>query len=165
MSESTKQVQNSYVCVTLLYMCPVCAVAVGFGLGLSRWLRIDDTISGLWIGALIVCLSFVLAKWTGKYLAVSVRLLTFLYFILLLLTTIIPLKYLNIIGHPFNTFLGIDKLIFGTVIGIIIFLFSLCIHGFLKYRHHDKSYFPFQKVIIPVVILMVASCIMYWFVT
>ena len=79
MSESTKQVQNSYICVTLLYMCPVCAVAVGFGLGLSRWLKIDDAISGLWIGALIVSLSFILAKWTRKYLAVSVRLLTFLY--------------------------------------------------------------------------------------
>ena len=57
-------------------MCPVCAVAVGVGLGLSRWLKIDDAISGLWIGALIVSLSFILAKWTKKNL-------TIVYFIFL----------------------------------------------------------------------------------
>lgn len=145
-------------------MCPVCAVAVGVGLGLSRWLKIDDAISGLWVGALIVSLSFILATWTKKYLAVSMRLLTFVYFIFLFLTTIIPLNYFKIIGHPQNTFLGIDKLVFGTGVGIIAFLFSLCIHGVLKSRHHNTSYFPFQKVIIPVNILMLASIIMHWFV-
>lgn len=145
-------------------MCPVCAVAVGVGLGLSRWLRIDDAISGLWIGALIVSLSFVFATWTKKYLAVSVGLLAFLYFIVLLLTTFIPLKYLHIIGNPLNRFWGIDKLIFGTAVGIIVFLFSLFIHGVLKSHHHNKSYFPFQKVIIPVDMLLLASLIMYWIV-
>jgi hypothetical protein len=145
-------------------MCPVCAVAVGVGLGLSRWLKIDDTISGLWIGALIVSLSFILAKWTKKYLALSVKLLTFLYFVVLLLTIFIPLSYLHIIGNPLNTKWGMDKLAFGTGVGIIVFLFSLFIHGFLKYRHHNKSYFPFQKVIIPVDMLLLASLIMYWLV-
>ena len=33
-------------------VCPVCTVAVGAGLGLAEWLGIDDSISGLWIGAL-----------------------------------------------------------------------------------------------------------------
>ena len=32
-------------------ICPVCTVAVGAGIGLSRWLGIDDSITGLWIGA------------------------------------------------------------------------------------------------------------------
>ncbi len=139
-------------------MCPVCAVAVGFGLGLSRWLKIDDAISGLWVGALIVSLSFILAKWTKKNLAI-------VYFIFFLLTTFISLYYYKIIGNHLNTFLGIDKLVFGTGVGIIVFLFGLFIHGFLKYRNHNKSYFPFQKVIIPVNILTFASIIMYWLVT
>lgn len=135
-------------------MCPVCAVTVCVGLGLSRWLKIDDTISGLWIGALIVSLSFVLAKGKNK--------LAFLYFIVLLLTTIIPLQYLNIIGNSLNKFCGIDKLMFGIGAGIIVFVFSLFIHGLLKYHNHNKSYFPFQKVIIPVVTLILASLILYW---
>jgi hypothetical protein len=145
-------------------MCPVCAVAVGVGLGLSRWLKIDDTISGLWVGALLVSLSFILAQRTKKYLELSVKLLAFLYFLLLLLTTFIPFSYLHIIGNPLNTFRGIDKLEFGTAVGIIVFLFSLFLHAFLKSRHHNKSYFPFQKVIIPVDMLLLASLIMYWIV-
>lgn len=32
-------------------VCPVCTVAVGTGVGLSRWLGVDDTITGLWLGA------------------------------------------------------------------------------------------------------------------
>lgn len=165
MSESTKQVQNSYICVTLLYMCPFCAVAVGFGLGLSRWLKIDDAISGLWVGALIVSLSFVLAKWEKKYLAMSLKLLIFFNFLILFLTTVIPLKYFQIIGNPLNAVWGVDKLLFGIIVGMIVFLFALFIHGFLKYHHHNKSYFPFQKVIIPVDMLLLTSIIMYWLVT
>lgn len=136
-------------------MCPVCAVAVGVGLGLSRWLRIDDAISGLWIGALIVSLSFLFAKWTKKNLAI-------VYFIFFLLTTFIPLYYYKIVGNPLNTLWGIDKLLFGTAAGIIIFILSLIFHGFLKSRNHNKSYLPFQKVIIPVVTLLLASLILYW---
>ncbi|PIU03715.1 hypothetical protein COT44_01735 [Candidatus Shapirobacteria bacterium CG08_land_8_20_14_0_20_39_18] len=45
--------------------CPVCTVAVGAGVGLSRWLGINDTITGLWIGGLTVSIS----AWTLNWLA------------------------------------------------------------------------------------------------
>ena len=35
-------------------ICPLCVVAVGAGLGLSRWLGVDDVVSSIWIGALLV---------------------------------------------------------------------------------------------------------------
>ena len=38
-------------------VCPICTIAVGAGLGFSRALGIDDTISGLWVGALIISMS------------------------------------------------------------------------------------------------------------
>jgi len=37
-------------------MCPVCTIAVTAGVGLSRWLGVDDLISGLWVGGLLVSL-------------------------------------------------------------------------------------------------------------
>jgi len=40
-----------------LAVCPVCSIAVAGGVGLSRWLGIDDTISGIWIGGLIISLA------------------------------------------------------------------------------------------------------------
>jgi hypothetical protein len=142
-------------------MCPVCVVAVGFGLGLSRWLKIDDVISGIWIGAFILSLSFMMAKLTKKYVSIRLRFLTVLYFIFFLITTFVPLEYYKITGNPLNQIWGIDKLILGVGIGFIIFPFSLLIHGLLKYRNHRKSYIPFQKVIIPIIGLSIASIVMY----
>jgi hypothetical protein len=146
-------------------MCPVCAVAVGVGLGLSRWLKIDDTISGLWIGALIVSLSFVLVQWEKKYFAVPLKFLSIVNFLLLFFTTVIPLKYLQIVGNPLNTIWGMDKLLVGIFVGMTVFLFSLGVHGYLKYRNNNTSYFPFQKVIIPLNSMLLASIILYLIMT
>jgi len=38
----------------VLAVCPLCTVAVGAGLGVSRVIGIDDAISGIWIGGLII---------------------------------------------------------------------------------------------------------------
>ncbi|MCJ7826218.1 hypothetical protein MUP56_01210 [Patescibacteria group bacterium] len=138
-------------------MCPVCTVAIGVGLGLSRWLKIDDAISGLWIGAFILSLSFMMAKLTKKFVSIRLRFLTVLYFIFFLAGTFVPLEYYKITGNPLNQLWGIDKLILGVSIGFIVFPLSLLIHGLLKYQNHRKSYIPFQKVLIPVVGLSLAS--------
>lgn len=142
-------------------MCPVCTIAVCAGLGLSRWLKIDDTVSGLWIGALIVSLSIVLAKPTQKYLPLSEKVLAFLYLVVFLLTTILPLQYLKVIGNPQNMFCGLDKLVFGVITGMVVFSFSLLLHLYLKKKHGQKSYFPFQRVIVPILVLLIASIILY----
>lgn len=142
-------------------MCPVCTVAVCAGLGLSRWLKIDDTVSGLWVGALIVSLSLVLAEPTQKYLPLSQKVIAFLYLVIFLLTTVFPLQYFQIIGNTANKFCGVDKLIFGISTGLIIFSLSLLLHFYLKKRNNQKSYFPFQKVVIPIAVLTITSIILY----
>jgi hypothetical protein len=47
-----------------LAVCPICTIAVGAGVGLSRWLGIDDAITGLWVGGLIVSM----ITWTESWL-------------------------------------------------------------------------------------------------
>ena len=44
--------------------CAVCTIAVGSCVGLARWLKIDDRITGIWVGALIVSL----IAWAIHYL-------------------------------------------------------------------------------------------------
>jgi len=44
-------------------ICPVCTIAIGAGLGLSRWLGVDDVISGIWIGGLLVSTSLWTVNW------------------------------------------------------------------------------------------------------
>jgi len=46
--------------------CPVCTVAVGAGVGLCRYLGIDDLISGAWIGGLLMSLTLWTIEWLNK---------------------------------------------------------------------------------------------------
>lgn len=142
-------------------VCPVCTVAVGACVGLARWLKIDDRITGLWIGALIVSMIW----WTIDYLnKKNIRfygrkiIITFGYYLAVLL----PLKFTNIIGHPFNECWGLDKLLWGVIIGSAAFLLLSVLHLKLKQKNQNKSYFPYQRVILPVVPLLVLSFALYF---
>jgi hypothetical protein len=142
-------------------VCPICVVAVGAGLGLSRWLGVDDSISSLWIGALLWALSmwtitWVKTKaWNFKYSSVFVFLV---YYILVL----VPLYFVDIVGHPLNTIFGIDKIIFGSAIGTLVIWGATALHNYLKTKNNGKSFFDYQKVVLPIVILLITSIIFYY---
>jgi len=142
-------------------MCPICTIAVGAGVGLCRYLGIDDLISGTWIGGFLMSLTIWTIDWLNKkkirFLFRKILVFAFWYGI-----TIFPLYLLSIMGHPENKFLGIDKLIFGIISGSIIFLISVFVHNFLIKKNNGKSYFPFQKVVIQVLFLVVLSLIFYF---
>lgn len=143
-------------------VCPVCTVAVAGGLGLSRYFGIDDTISGLWVGGLILSSSFWLSDWLKKkkenwnkqtILIVSV---VFLYAF-----TLIPLQMTDVIGHPFNKIFGVDKLLFGIAIGSLIFI--LAVHfDKLARKMAGKQFFPYQKVVFPVASLAIMSAVTFF---
>ncbi len=137
-------------------ICPVCTIAVGGGVGLSRWLGIDDVITGLWIGGFVVSLVFwtidwldkknirfpfrKLAVWAGYYLVI-----------------IIPLFNLGIMGHPFNKIWGIDKLLAGTILGSIGFLIGALAYPKIKEKNGGKAHFPFEKIAIAIFPLIASA--------
>ncbi len=143
-------------------VCPVCTVAVGAGLGLSRWLGIDDTISGLWIGGLTVSLILWTINFFNKKNIIFKgykTIIIFTYYALI----IAPLKIHEIIGHPLNTFFGIDKLIFGISVGSVSFYLGNLAYD--KYKEkRGKALFPFQKVVMPILPLIIFSIIFYYFI-
>jgi hypothetical protein len=73
----------------------------------------------------------------------------------------VPLFTYEILGHPLNKIFGIDKLLFGTIIGTIFFILSVWLHDFLKSKNGGKSYFMYQKVVIPVLTLIILSLILW----
>jgi len=145
-------------------ICPLCTIAVGAGVGFSRSLGIDDVIVGLWVGGLLVSASMWFFEWlktkkitkkhTEIYWALGVALLMYAI-------TLIPLKMTGIIGHPFNTMLGIDKVLLGIMIGSVVFFSSGRLHFYLKRMNNDMVYFPYQKVVIPVGALWLTTIILY----
>jgi len=151
----------SFFAFSVKAVCPVCVVAVGAGVGLCRWLGIDDTISGFWIGALLVAVSMWTIFWFQKK-GWTFKFYKSIIFVGYYLLTIWPLMSLNIMGHPLNKVWGIDKILFGIIAGTLVFLFSVFLNGYLKKKNGGKVYFYYQKVIIPIVILAVSSFIFYF---
>ncbi len=141
-------------------VCPVCTIAVGAGLGIFRALGIDDTISGLWIGGLIMSMSFWMSEWLSKKLPnFKYSLLT--SYISMFLLTIVPLNIAKIIGHPENQIWGIDKIMFGTIFGMIAFVIGYLIDQRIRQKNNGKVLMYYQKVILPVSALLISSGIMY----
>jgi len=145
-----------------LAFCPVCTIAVGAGIGFSRYLGIDDTITGLWVGGLLISLSMWTIDWLEKKRKKTSLSLSILIFVLYYALVLIPLYYTNFIGHPLNRFWGLDKLILGTLIGSIFFFAAGAWYQYLKKRNGNKPHFPWQKVIMPVSTLIILSFIFYF---
>ena len=141
--------------------CPVCTIAVGAGVGLSRWLGIDDTITGVWIGALTVSMIMWTINWLKKknYIFKGYKIIIALVFYGLI---IIPLYYTDLAGHPFNTLWGFDKLVLSIGLGSLVFLFTGLWYEYLKKKNNDHAYFPYQKVVMPVSSAIILSIIFYF---
>ena len=142
-------------------VCPVCTVAVCVGLGLSRWLGIDDLISGVWVGGLIVSLIIWSLGWLNKK-QIKFKLSWLVVSVIFYCITIIPLYFSGIMGHHLNKFYGIDRLLFGIIFGSLAFLLSFWLNNFLKKINQGKVFFPFQKVALPILFLSIASLIFYF---
>lgn len=144
-----------------LAVCPVCTIAVGAGVGLSRWLGIDDTIIGLWIGGLTVSI----IMWTISFLNSRKivfkgrKLLTTVGYYLLI---VVPLYKTGIMGHPYNRMWGMDKLLFGIALGSIFFFMGGLWYLRMKEANQGHAHFPFQKSLMPVIPLVILSVLFYF---
>lgn len=141
-------------------VCPICTIAVGAGLGFSRYLGIDDTVTGLWIGALILSS----ALWTANWLKSKpwrIPYKTAFSVVLFYLMTIPPLFWMGMIGHPANQLWGADKILLGTAIGSLIFTAGIFLDKYLRTLNEGKVFIYFQKVICPVLLLSISSVIFF----
>lgn len=141
-------------------VCPICVVAVGAGIGFSRWLAIDDLIIGLWIGGLIVSLIIWLLAWLDRKRIFFPfrRLITTLVFYLMVFWS---LYFAGMISSPFGQD---DRLLYGILTGSLVFVFGFWLYHFLKKRNQGRSFFPFQKVVLPASGLLILSLIIHFFI-
>ncbi len=150
-----------FISVPVKAVCPVCTVAVVGGLGLSRWLGIDDTITGIWIGGLTFSLIIWTIEWFNK------KNIKFLFrkisiFIGYYALIVLPLFWIGIIGIETNKLWGIDKLLLGIILGSILFVAGAASYPYFKNKELQKAYFPFQRVVMAVTPLIIFSIIFYF---
>ena len=145
-------------------MCPVCTVTVIAGLGISRFLGIDDAVTSLWIGGFILSFSFITISWIDKkWPGLKVQRYRLPVIALLYLLVLIPLKINNSIGIAGNQLWGIDKVVLGTVVGSTFFLIGIWTDKKIR-KVRGKQLFPYQKVVFPVLSLIIAS-VAFFFLT
>jgi hypothetical protein len=142
-----------------LAFCPLCTVAVGAGVGLARWLNVDDTITGLWVGGLLVSVSIWTIEWLQQkkftFPGMNIIVPTLYY-----LFVIGPFYSLGIMGHPANTLWGIDKLLVGIIFGSVFFYLGGHSYRIIKARR-GKAHFQFQKVVMPILPLVILTIVFY----
>ncbi len=145
-------------------VCPVCIVAVGAGLGLSRYLGVDDTVSGVWIGGLTAAVAGWTINWFNKknWSFGNKTWRDVLTVIAYYAMVFWPLISRDMIGHPDNKIYGIDKLAFGAIFGSIAFVVFSLWYINLKKKNNGHAYFPFQKVAMPFSALAFLSLIFYF---
>jgi len=145
-----------------LAVCPVCTVAVGAGIGLSRWMGIDDSITGLWLGGFLLSVSLWTIDWLDKK---KFRFFLKRFFVILAyyVFAIVPLYYAKIIANPlaFACSCASDKLLLGIIEGTAVFFFGAKLYEFLKQRNNNQAHFPYEKVVFPVVTLLIFTIIFY----
>jgi hypothetical protein len=146
-----------------LAICPVCTVAVGAGIGFSRWLGIDDSITGLWLGGFLLSISLWTIDWLNRK---NIRFFFKRFFVILAyyVLTIVPLYFAKIIGDPYRFVCSCaqDKLLLGIVEGTAVFYFGTRLYEFLKERNGGKAHFPYEKVVFPVASLIIFTIIFYF---
>ena len=125
--------------------CQVCTLVVGAGVGFSRWLGIDDAVSGLWVGGLMASLVLGTLIWMeGKGLRFKGD--GIVVAVLFYLSVLGPFYFLGVIGQCASKLWGIDKLIIGIFAGSILFLIGALWYARIK-RRRGHAYFPFRKVL------------------
>ena len=137
-------------------VCPVCTIAVASGVGLSRYLGIDDIITGLWIGGLMISMTIWTIDWLQKK---HIRFpgCNFIVILIYLALIILPLYFSGFFSHTASCVCGINKLLLGIINGALGFWAGAEWYQVLKIHHGNRAYFPFQKVVMPLLPLIILS--------
>lgn len=142
--------------------CAVCTIAVGASLEIARRLGVDDSVVGVWAGAFLTLVGYWTIKWfdhkkwhfKGRnplILILSVSMVGFMY--------IGKLSYHSeVIG-----ILYLDPFLFSVILGAAELILSSNFYQWMKAKNGHHAHFPFEKVVVPVLVLTLTSFYFYYF--
>ncbi len=143
--------------------CPVCTVAVAASLEIARRLGVDDSVVGVWAGALLALLGYWLIIWFDKkdwrfpgrdflLMALSVGMIGFMY-----------VSKLEYNPEPLLYFLFLDPFLFSVLAGAAALMFANRFYQWMKRKNGGHAHFPFEKVAVPVLVLALLSTCFYFY--
>lgn len=137
--------------------CPLCVAGVAAGVTLTRWVGVDDSITGVWIGGLLGSISLWFYSWlllkSEKLRKWKFRLAVKpLVYILIFASTLWSFYQFKLIIRMSQIF-GLDKLTFGMLAGSILF-YAI---DLIKIKH----YFNYQRIVISLGSMVILSLAIY----
>jgi energy-coupling factor transporter transmembrane protein EcfT len=135
--------------------CPICVITVGGGLLIAKKLGIDDLLISIWISGLNTAIAF----WIANSIKKKILNNPILWSVFLFITSILYFYYSKQIGHLGNTLFGIDKILLGMTIGMLVIFLANIIDMVVRKNNKGKVLFPYQKVVVPLFLLLVFTLI------
>ncbi len=145
--------------IKALAFCPLCVVATGAFTALFRWLGVDDTIIGLWLGGFILSISIVV----NNFLIRKGKRIKFQLFLILAIFYSLAALSLYQFGAltPYNKIFGIDKIFFGMILGSLLLLLPPHLDKILRKQNQGKIFISHQKMLIAISLLIIFSLGLY----
>lgn len=140
--------------------CPLCVIATGAISGAFRWLGIDDTILGIWLGGftlstVILFNNYLIRK--NKQFPLRLPLLVIIFYSLMVLA----LFWSGSIA-PYNNIFGVNKIIVGMFFGTLLLIIVPIVDKCLRHLNGGKIFISHQKVLIALALLFLCSLIFYF---
>jgi len=140
--------------------CPLCVAGAGVGLTLSRLLGIDDSITGIWLGAFLGAMSCWATRALGRRNKIFFHpVVDLIIYILVIVSTIWSFYKFNLVVKHGDIF-GYDKLTFGMVIGGALFYIQDFVNDAII-KKRQKSFFPYQRIVVGLGVIVLLSVGMY----
>ena len=143
--------------------CAVCTVAIGASLSVARKMGVEDSIVGLWAGALLTLLGYWSIMFFDKrnwhfrgrdflLLLLSVGMIGFIYVAEVDYTPVVIWKIFYM-----------DTILFSSLLGMLIYIGSQKLYQRMKAGDGGHAHFPFEKVVLPIVFLLGGSLYLTYF--
>ncbi|MDO4870477.1 MAG: hypothetical protein Q3996_00030 [Candidatus Saccharibacteria bacterium] len=155
------QLVNIFNTFDTFAVCPICTVTVGAGLALAEKIGVDMLVVSVWVGGLLASMTM----WSINWLETKQKTFKFYRLVMVLLfyvLTFITLHFTDFLWNEGNTLFGIDKIILGTAAGTAVFIGASQFYQYLKQKNNGHAHFPFEKVVIPIISLVILSIIAYF---
>ncbi|MBQ9271368.1 MAG: hypothetical protein IJ218_03790 [Alphaproteobacteria bacterium] len=138
--------------------CAVCTAAVAVGLEIARKLGVDDGVIAIWAGALLTLIGYWTILWFDKkgwnFKGRNLLLMLLSFSVL----GAVYIKDLVYTPRPILIFY-LDPFLFCGIIGALLLIYSSVFYQWMKRRNGGHAHFPFEKVVLPVMALIIAGYI------
>ena len=136
--------------------CAVCTVAVAAGLEIARKLGVDDGVIAVWAGALLALVGYWTILWFEKKNWKFPGRNLLLMLLSFSMIGAVYIKDLVYTPEPILIFY-LDPFLFCGILGALLLIYSSVFYQWMKKRNGGHAHFPFEKVVLPVVALIIAS--------